>query len=79
MPPYPDVCLLDADGASAPKGSLVLVAVVAHSAVLEYHVTVLPPMDVVGPFRHRTLQVNKRWVGGWVDHWHSLPIYLDFL
>lgn len=48
--PYPDVCLLDTDGAAAAKGRLVLVAVVAHGAVLEHHVAVLPAVDVVGPF-----------------------------
>ena len=44
------MCLFDADRAAAPKGGLVLVAVVAHGAVLEHHVAVLPPVDVVGPF-----------------------------
>lgn len=45
-----DESLPDADGPAAPKGSLVLVAVVAHGAVLQHHVAVLPPMDIVGPF-----------------------------
>lgn len=48
--PNLDESLPDTDGPAASKGGLILVAVVAHGAILQHHVAVLPPVDIVGPF-----------------------------